>query len=561
MASKIINLLKGAKNHWNTPADGNSVSNKEFVAVGLGGMGVNGIAYIGTIISFSASCFLIGPIFGLAVTDIYVVGVIGSILGLVFNPLHMMITDNLGVLAPKMQRFVNILSAVLIAIAIGIWFIPDTIVEKFLIGFPKIMSVFLISSVLAIYYRIYLLKKFSKKYGKFKPWLLFAGFPIALLLSAIAFFPYESMSYIQKLVASNFVFSMLGIFMFNYTGSLQSLSYVITPSAKERTKIISITSIFNGLLRSILGMIFPALAVITGGMLSITTYRVFIPLFCIVSLVLSYFIIVAKERVIQKEEYKPQINFKKALKEIIKNKYLWILNISGAMFTLNAVAVPVMSWMFVYTLKMEWAMGIAIGIAGLSSTPANLLTPLLVKKLGINKTFIYCRTIQVAMFGVLALGVLQANLFIYLFGAFTMTIFSTPANALAKVYVSIVWDHQQYVSGERLDGMMGIFTYLTTPIALLIGYILPYLLKINGLTSDWDILFDPSISKTIFLIHIALAAASILLSVLPFLFFDLNEKKHNEIIEELRKRAEAEELSSGAKEETVDLTIAVNEGE
>ena len=543
MATKLKSMFRSLKDNWKTPKDGEEVSVKEFAAIGIGGMGVNGIGYLGTVISFNVASYLIGPIFGLSVNDVYVVGMIGSVMGLLFNPLKMIVTDNLGELPGKTKMFTHILSAVLCLVAIGIWFIPDTVGESIVTGLPQILSVFILTSVAAVYFRIILMKKFSKKYGKYKPWLLFAGVPIAVLLSAITFFPYEIMTYTQKLVASNLVFALLGIFMFNYTGSLQSLTYVVSSSAKERTKIISITSIVNGLLRSIYGMIFPVVAVLTGGMLNITTYRVFIPIFCVISLVLSFFIILPQERVIQSKEHVVKVEFKRGLKEVLRNKYLWLTNISGILYTLNGVAGPVLSWMFVYSLKMEWAMGIATAVAGLSSTPANLMTPWLVKKFGIRNTYIWCRFIQVALFGVLALGVMQSSMIIYVLGALLMSIFSTPANALNKSYASIVWDYQQYISNERLDGFMGVFTYLSTPIGLLMGYILPFLLTRNGLTTDWDILFDLSISKGIFIIHIVVAAASVLLSAIPFLFFDLQEDGHNKIIEELRKRAQQEEAS------------------
>ncbi len=193
-------------------------------------------------------------------------------------------------------------------------------------------------------------------------------------------------------------------------------------------------------------------------------------------------------------------------------------------------------------------MGVAIAVTGLSSTPANLMTPFLVRKFGLRKTYVSCRFIQVLMFGVLAIGVWQSSLVLYMIGAFISSIFSTPANALNKTYTSITWDYQQYISGERLDGFMGIFTYLSTPLGLAMGYILPFFLTRAGLTTDWDILFDLSISKTIFLIHIAVAAASVLLSAIPYIFYDLDVAGHEKIIEELRQRAEQETITESGSE-------------
>jgi len=106
----------------------------------------------------------------------------------------MLVTDNLGELPSKTKKFINILSVVLCAISIGLWFIPEALTENLLRGLPRFVSVYLLTSVASVYFRMILLKKFSKKYGKFKPWLLFAGAPIAVLLSSITFFPYQSMT-------------------------------------------------------------------------------------------------------------------------------------------------------------------------------------------------------------------------------------------------------------------------------------------------------------------------------------------------------------------------------
>ncbi|MGI6137249.1 MAG: hypothetical protein ACOYEE_05530, partial [Christensenellales bacterium] len=140
VSAKVKSWIEYLKAHWNKPKEGEDVSIKEFTAIGLGGMGVNGIGYLGTVISFNVASYLIGPIFGLAVDDIYIVGMIGSIMGLLFNPLHMLVTDNLGELPKKTSNILHIVSAILCALSIGMWFVPDTVGEKFVIGLFKILS-------------------------------------------------------------------------------------------------------------------------------------------------------------------------------------------------------------------------------------------------------------------------------------------------------------------------------------------------------------------------------------------------------------------------------------
>ena len=103
------------------------------------------------------------------------------------------------------------------------------------------------------------------------------------------------------------------------------------------------------------------------------------------------------------------------------------------------------------------------------------------------------------------------------------------------------WDYQQYKYGERLDGFAGIFGLFTTPLTMLTGMIVPAIFAAIGFTSDWDILFDPLMRNKVILIAVVLNGISGVLGIIPYFFYDLSTEKHKFIIEELKKRAEAEE--------------------
>lgn len=66
-------------------------------------------------------------------------------------------------------------------------------------------------------------------------------------------------------------------------------------------------------------------------------------------------------------------------------------------------------------------------------------------------------------------------------------------------------------------------------------------MKLVGLVSDWDILYDPEIRNRIFLVHICIAIVGSILVAIPYFFYDLTPEKHQQIIKELQQRAETED--------------------
>lgn len=88
--------------YWNKPREGEYVSNREFVNFVLGASGSNTVSYAGGNLSFTAGCLFVGAIYGLKMMDFVMLGFVNLILGYLFSPINMIITDNLGA-PPKKQ--------------------------------------------------------------------------------------------------------------------------------------------------------------------------------------------------------------------------------------------------------------------------------------------------------------------------------------------------------------------------------------------------------------------------------------------------------------------------
>ena len=148
----VTNSFNTVKKYWNKPKEGNHVSIKEFLYLSLGGMGVNGVQYIGAhLVVFASGTFLISQIYSIRIMDITIIATIGQILGFALRPLFMMITDNLGVLKPEFKKWLNIGSLIGGAIGIGFMFVPINAVESFMPAFFQIIGITILTSIAAVY--------------------------------------------------------------------------------------------------------------------------------------------------------------------------------------------------------------------------------------------------------------------------------------------------------------------------------------------------------------------------------------------------------------------------
>lgn len=543
------------KTNWNSPREGEYVSIKEFMCMACGGMGIYGVANVISPLSFAATATVTGMIYGISFKDVYVITLIGTIINYIMIPINANITDNLGVLPKKTMRILHIVFGLLSALSVGMWFIPSGQFDSVLRDLPKHIAIKIVTTVITTYLTIYVLKFFGKKYGKFKSFAVLYGVPTLMSSIVFVFIPYQEMLYSDKLIWVHILSNLIGMFSTNYNNSVSSMQYLMSPNSQERTKMLSVLPIFTGLTRSIFGIIFPIVAQYSGGQLAIATYRWVIPIWGALNMLEGLLIIKVKERVIQPKDHKPKINMKKAAKAIFSNKYLWIQNISGMFGCFVGTQAGILSWLLLYGTRMEWVMGIILGIAKITSTPGNLVAPLITKRLSKKNALLSLRGLQagfIALFLVINIIPNDTMKVVYLFSIVLLqTVIDCSINVISNSICPDVWDYQQWKCGERLEATTGLFSYITTPVGMVLGYVTPYLLKLIGLVSDWDILYDPEIRNQVFLVHILIAIVGSILVAIPYFFYDLTPEKHRMIIEDLKKQAE--EVNTEEDKETICL--------
>lgn len=493
LGAKVKGLVSGIKTHWTTPPEGRYVPYKEIAAYSVGGIGVKFVIYTAWYIGLSATSLLAGSALGLKNGDLVKLTMIATVIGIFLVPLRGMIIDN---------------------------------------------------------------TRSSK--GKFRPYLLYTGIPSGILLTGFAFLPFESMSYNQKLWVLFITYELLQLCYPFYDQAYTTLVQVMSPNSTERADVITISTFIYSLAPTILGFLVPILAGFTGGLEHINAYRIIMPIFGIGGALIGLFSYTGtKERIIVAKDYTPKVPFFKGIGAGIQNKYQWARSITGWLILLQGGIGSVTTWYFYYGIKDVLGLstqqqgvlnGTLTTILGAAATPAMLLAPLLIRKVGKRNLFIiYILGTTVSMIGMFLfikqIWVLFA--FTWLRGFFTTFTLITDGAMNADVL-----DYQQYKTGERLEGLMAQFvTFIGTFIGMGITYLTNTVLMQNtyGLTNNYDDLYKASFREPISKGMILLAIVGYVLSLIPFItMYTLTEEDHEGHIGVLKIRAALEDYATGA---------------
>ncbi|MGN0572302.1 MAG: MFS transporter, partial [Acutalibacteraceae bacterium] len=564
--SELLQKVKGVpayvKEHWDKPNEGEYLSLKEVTAYTAAQAGSYIFMTASGIMTFSASYFC-GAIMGLAAMDFSIINLIGTIIGyiLIFmNPIGILIYENHGQLTPKMRVFAHCSYIGQLLLGTICYFIPSHPFEFIMKGLPQIIGNILVVGGITNYINWFIRKKFCAKYGRLKPFILICGVPCAIIMSVIPYLPLEGLSYTNKLVILHFAFTLMNYFLNSFVG-INGLVTFMTPNSQERQRLHSIVPIITGLFPSIISMFFPILIISTGGYLNIKTYKVFVPIFAFLGVIVTFAAAFCKERIIEPPmEKRKKVTFWKGAKNVLKNKYLWITNISNIFSQWQWLVGSLLAWWFIYSLRMEWFSGIAANIVVVGMTAGNLLCPVLTKRFQKRDILISFRALTLLTVLGIALAVKLQNIYIFMISMFLRNTVSPIVDGVGVGLSADILNYHQWKYGERADAMSGVFGWFLNPITMGIGLIVPWALKSVGFTSDWDVLYDSQILNNVFSIYTWVTVIGLVLVTIPFFFYDLTKEKHEMCVRELQARLKAiEEKESGEAESEGAQAVAASE--
>lgn len=393
--------------------------------------------------------------------------------------------------------------------------------------------------------RSYIIDSARFKSGKFRPWLAITGIPTVIIAVVFVWLPYETMSYMQKVIAVFLCYNLLQCFYPFFQQAYTDLANVISPNSHERTDIVSVSSIIYSMAPSLTGLFVPMLSTLTGGLNSITTYRIIHPLVAVVGLLLSYVAYAGtRERIIVAESHVTQFKFSDAFRAVAKNKYFWITSLAGWLGFLEGAVGVIIGWTFIYAYPDRMGLyGVATTLIGNAALWAMLICPIAIRVLGKRNLLIWCNVTNVVLIGLLypLYNNIPALIVLYYLNGFINSfsiVYNPGINADMR-------DYQQYFTGERIDGMFGAVGIIGSFIGMFTGMVLPTIYQMLGLEDNYDVLEVASFREDMFDVLIIAAVIGAALNFVPYLFYDLTETKQRGIVKVLKIRAMFEDYGNG----------------
>lgn len=490
------------KLYWKEPPHGRYMPFKEIASLAVGGMGVKFICYAVQLMILSVGNTLIGNTIGIPPRELYVIYVLSVIASFPLTAIRAKIIDNSG-----------------------------------------------------------------NKKGKFRPYIFTMAIPTVILAIGFTWMPYDSMNTLWKCITVllyNIGFQFFYMFMFD---SYTNIINVLSPNTYERSDVNSVTAVVDSFAPTIISFVLPLLAsVITGQntIYDMKIYRVIFPPILLFGLLLTIFIHKnTEEKIIQAKTHVVQIKFIDALRAVAKNKYFWIISLASWIGFLESSFATILAWLYNYQeacTPMQYS--IVTAIYGNSALWSMLFAPMLIRKIGKRNLLISSNLMSIffilAMYPVITQAPKNMIIWLMLGCMFINGIGTSLGNLLTYSLNGDIRDYQQYISGERIDGMFLAIGLIGSVVTMVTGFILPAIYDYAGLNEQvavslgydssnvYHVLYNDYYFKHICGILIIASAVGATLNAIPYFFYDLTETKQKAMVTVLKIRALFEDYGNDA---------------
>lgn len=525
LVNKVKDGFSYVKTYWKTPPLGNYMSVKEIASLAGGGMGIRFITQCVSSVLLSATNVFVGNTIGIEPMKLYYIYLIAVI-----------------------------------------------------ISFPLTMV------------RAYIVDNTRNKKGKYRPYLISMGIPTVLLSIGYFWMPYEKMeSQVTKCVVV-LLFNIGFQFFYNFLyEAYYNYVVVLSPNTQERANVSSVKAVVESFGPSVTGIIIPLFAknfIGTNNLNDIRIYRyIWVPIL-ILGLFLSIIVYAnTNEKIIQAKTHVVQIKFMDALREVTKNKYFWITSLAGWLGFLEGACFNILNWLYSYQHACTAGQyALITTVYGNASLWGMLLAPIAIKKIGKGKTLLLINTLNIIFIGAIYPIVKYSDMSIMIW----LVLICLWMNALVGAFGHIltpsingdIRDYQQYVSGERIDGMFAAVGLIGSIVTMATSSVLPAIYEKVGFneaklqellpaiiaqegplddpTNVYNVLYHKETFIAIFGVLVAASVIGAFMNVVPYLFYDLTEVKQQGIIKVLKIRALFEDYGNGVLQdrdlvETMDI--------
>lgn len=499
--AKILPKVREVFTYWKTPPEGRYMNFREIASLSFGGIGIKLIYYCVMNMILSTTNTLIGNTIGIDPQPLYVI----YILSVLSN-------------------------------------FPLTAIRATMIDNTRSMK------------------------GKYRPYILSMAIPTALLGIGFVWMPYENMSLLAKCVTV-LLYNIGFQFFFNFMNeSYEGILNVLSPNTIERTDVSAVKMIVENFSPSIATVFLPLIAkAITGEntLYDMSIYRVVYPIFLTVGVLISIPVHTnTREKIVQAKTHVIQIRFTDAMRSVMKNKYFWVISLAGWLGFLEGSFTNIIAWMYNYQEACTAGeYSIITAISGNAAFWPNIFAPLLIRKYGKKNILIFTNLLSV-IFILLMIPVVRLTgnshiIWLMLLITFINTFTTCMGHFMNPSIQADIRDYQQYITGERIDGMFSAVGLIGSVITLLTSSVLPTIYAESGLnketaislgydgTNVYDVLYDSDYFIKICTVLLIASVIGALLNVIPFFFYDLTENKQKSMISVLKIRAMFEDYGNG----------------
>ena len=476
---------------------------------------------------------------------------------------------------------------------------------------PKDMYILYIIAVLANIpltgIRATIIDNTRNKAGKYRPYIVTMALPSAILCNLMVWFPYNKLGdwfghgmlfgrdldYVIKCAIILVINLLLHFIYYFFYDAYENLIHVLSPNTQERTDVASVKSIVYSLAPTLVNLFTPIIAqnIFHTNTTDIRVYRLLYPILTVLGLLLC--IVVYKnteEKIVQARTHVVQINLFDALKAVAKNKYFWIISLASWIGFLESAYSNVLAWLYNYGGACSGNVyGIVVTVYGNASLWGMILAPFAVKRWGKKAVLVITNIFNIvfilAMYPFVGSINTTTTIWLVMGCLWFNALMGSFMHILNPAIQADIRDYQQYVTGERIDGMFSAVATIGTVITLATSAVLPAIYESRGLTetvakrvtSDpkilgrvlgdgktvgdilaeqlangqdnyknaYSALYDPEILSSLLQILILIAAVGAAMNVIPYLWYDFNEKKQKSVIKVLKVRSMFEDYGNG----------------
>ncbi|MBR5562540.1 MAG: MFS transporter [Clostridia bacterium] len=541
LVAQVKDGISKVKTYWKTPMAGRYMTFKEIAAYSGGGIGAYMIITLGNACLLATNNTLLSSTLGIDPTDMYVMYIIAVLANIPLTGIRATIIDNTRNKAGKYRPYIATMA------------IPSAIICNLMVWFP---------------------------YSKLGDWLgdgMIFG---------------ETRAYVAKCAIIMVLNLLLHFIYYFFYDAYENLIHVLSPHTQERTDVASVKSIVYSLAPTLVNLFTPIIAskLFHTNTTDIRVYRLLYPILTVLGVLLC--IVVYKhteEKIVQARTHVVQIKFIDALKAVAKNKYFWIISLAGWIGFLEGAYSNILFWLYNYGGACSGSVyGLIVTVYGNASLWGMILAPFCVKKWGKKAVLVVTNMFNI-LFILLMLPMVReingATIWLVMASLWLNALMGSFMHILNPAIQADIRDYQQYITGERIDGMFSAVATIGTVITLATSSVLPAIYEKGGLTKEnaaivtsnpgilsrvlgdgkdvgtilaeqlangqdnynnaLSALYDPDILSSLLRVLIIVSAVGAAMNVIPYAWYDFNERKQKSVIRVLKVRSMFEDYGNG----------------